>query len=145
MGWKFSNRTVARLKAVAFIYKDMFNPQEETDGFENLIKKELGDLFDVYDKKFYDQIITGYVELKTALPSFLEKYVKDYDEDRITAIEKVIIYVGVIEFKHIKDIPGAVIINEAIEVSKVFGSRDSKKFVNAILDAVNKDINQKDR
>ena len=37
---------------------------------------------------------------------------------------------------YLKDIPKSVIIDEAVEIAKIFGDKDSYKFVNGILDAI---------
>ncbi|SVA68425.1 uncharacterized protein METZ01_LOCUS121279, partial [marine metagenome] len=46
-----------------------------------------------------------------------------------------IIWIGLIELLSHEDTPAKVVINEAIELAKVYGSQDSYQFVNAVLDA----------
>ncbi len=43
---------------------------------------------------------------------------------------------------HFEDVPHKVSISEAVEISKVFGTKDSGPFVNGILDAVFKKMNK---
>lgn len=58
----------------------------------------------------------------------------DRDEKLINPIERSILLMAVHELSAMPETPYAVIINEAIEVTKTFGGTDSHKFINGILD-----------
>ena len=45
-----------------------------------------------------------------------------------------------IQFLEFKDIPRKVVINEAVELGKKFGTKDSFSLINAILDKISKDL-----
>ena len=47
---------------------------------------------------------------------------------------------GVYELAHRIDVPYKVVINECVELAKVFGATDSHKYVNGILDKVSKEL-----
>ncbi len=53
-------------------------------------------------------------------------------------IEKIILNISIFELKKNKSIPYKVIINEGIELSKKFGSQNSYKLINSILDKIHK-------
>jgi N utilization substance protein B len=55
---------------------------------------------------------------------------------RMTAIDRNIIRIAVFEIHFSEDVPTKVSINEAIEIAKDFGSDDSPKFVNGVLDKI---------
>ena len=57
------------------------------------------------------------------------------DRQRIN-VDRAILRLATYEIKHCEDIPKAVSINEAIEIAKRFGSTDSARFVNGVLDAL---------
>ena len=59
----------------------------------------------------------------------------DRPSKQLDPIERAIIWIGLIELLSDQDTPVNVVINEAIELAKIFGSEDSYQFVNAILDA----------
>jgi transcription antitermination protein NusB len=58
--------------------------------------------------------------------------------ERMPAVDRNVIRIAVYEMLYISDIPEAVSINEAIEIAKAYGSDQSAKFVNGILDMINK-------
>lgn len=66
---------------------------------------------------------------------------KSWDFDRIAIIDKCIIRLGVYEmiFTNL-DMP--IIINEALEISKILGSENTTRFVNGILDSIGKNNNK---
>lgn len=55
---------------------------------------------------------------------------------RLSAVDKSILRLGVYQLKFCPDIPPRVVINEAIELAKKFGTDKSSAFVNGVLDAV---------
>ncbi|WP_457913722.1 transcription antitermination factor NusB [Candidatus Gillettellia adelgis] len=54
--------------------------------------------------------------------------------DELGQIERAVLHIALFELKMRKDIPYKVVINEAIELTKIFGASDSHKFVNGVLD-----------
>ncbi|MBW5410181.1 transcription antitermination factor NusB, partial [Brachyspira hampsonii] len=56
-------------------------------------------------------------------------------------VDKSIIRMSIYSLIFLKDIPKSVVIDEAVEISKIFSDKDSYKFVNGILDGIQeKDI-----
>ena len=62
--------------------------------------------------------------------------------DRISAIDRAIMRFAVFSLLYEDDLDESIIINEAVEIVKEFGSKESYKFVNGILDAIKKDKKQ---
>ena len=59
----------------------------------------------------------------------------DRPNEQLDPIERAIIWIGIIELLSDQDIPVNVVINEAIELAKIYGAQDSYQFVNGVLDA----------
>ena len=59
----------------------------------------------------------------------------DKPNEQLDPIERAIIWIGLIELLSDQDIPANVVINEAIELAKIFGAQDSYQFVNGVLDS----------
>ena len=64
---------------------------------------------------------------------------KNWDFDRITLIDKLILRMAVVEMIHIDEVPPKVSITEGVEIAKQFSTEDSSSFVNGILDAIYND------
>jgi transcription antitermination protein NusB len=56
-----------------------------------------------------------------------------------------VLRLGAYELLHEGDVPRAVILDEAVELAKKFGSEDSGAFVNGVLDRVATDVGRVDR
>ena len=56
--------------------------------------------------------------------------------DELDPIEKAILRLAVYELRFESDVPYKVVINEAIEVAKVFGADESHKYINGVLDKI---------
>ena len=60
--------------------------------------------------------------------------VLDRKPDALDPIEKALLYLGTFELAHRIDVPYKVVINECIELAKIFGATDSHKYINGVLD-----------
>jgi len=63
----------------------------------------------------------------------LASIIKEYDFNRIAAVDRNVLRVGAYEILEVPEIPPAVTINEAIEIAKRYSTAESGKFVNGIL------------
>ena len=59
---------------------------------------------------------------------------------RLAMVDKNILRLGAFQLKFCKDIPAKVVINEAIELAKKYGSESSSAFVNGVLDAIRREL-----
>jgi N utilization substance protein B len=66
-------------------------------------------------------------------------HTENWDFKRLAIIDKNILRLGLAEFKYFPDIPKKVSIDESIELAKLYGSADSSRFVNGVLDALGKE------
>jgi N utilization substance protein B len=89
---------------------------------------------------FATELIEGILENQADIDSRIKKYVANYELDRIAAVDRNILRVAIYEMLFCKDVPPVVSINEAIEIAKRFGSDDSGRFVNGVLDRLRHDL-----
>ena len=74
------------------------------------------------------------------IDDIIENNSKNWEIKRIALTDKLVLRIAIAEMLHIEDVPQKVSISEAVEISKVFGTKESGPFVNGILDAVYKKI-----
>lgn len=86
------------------------------------------------DILYFTQLLKGVIASKNNLDLIIEKYILGRRLDQIGPIEKSILRLSLFELINFHDIPYKVIINEGIELAKIFGPEDSYKFINAVLD-----------
>lgn len=87
------------------------------------------------DKPYFRQLFRQSVENMEIVDFSITPYI-DRAFDELDPIEKAILRLAVYELRFELDVPYKVVINEAIEVAKVFGSDDSHKYINGVLDKI---------
>lgn len=85
------------------------------------------------DMPYFRKLFRGVVDNVEIIDEILRPYL-DRAESDIDPIERSILRLSGYELKFEHDVPFRVVINEGIEVAKVFGSDDSHKYINGILD-----------
>ncbi|HBF06732.1 MAG TPA: transcription antitermination factor NusB [Gammaproteobacteria bacterium] len=127
-----AQRKKARFIAVQALYQWLI---AETPLNELLAQSRMDNVKKAGDWSFFDTLVAGVVRSSDALD---ERYVKSLDRpfDQISPIEKSIIRLGVFELLNCPETPYVVVVNEYVELAKMFGATDSYKYVNSILHAV---------
>lgn len=92
------------------------------------------------DKTFFEKIYFKTVEEDKRLNDVMEKYLQNWDLERVTIVDTVLIKMALTEMIHFPSIPTKVTINEYIELAKRYSTPKSKEFVNGILDRTSKDL-----
>jgi N utilization substance protein B len=72
------------------------------------------------------------------------KVIQNWEYDRISVVDKIILRMGTCEMVYFDDIPPQISINEAIEIGKKYGGNDSGRFINGVLDAIKKNYEGSD-
>lgn len=91
---------------------------------------------------FGQRLIEGVVANQEQIDTRIKACTQNYELNRIAAVDRNILRVAVFEMLFCKETPPVVSINEAIEIAKRFGSEESSRFVNGVLDRIR---NQLDR
>ncbi len=91
-------------------------------------------------RTFTEELVKGVTAHLADIDATISKFTANYDLHRIAVVDRNILRVGIYEMQHCTDVPPVVCINEAIEVAKKFGSEESGRFVNGILDRVRADL-----
>ena len=94
-------------------------------------------------RKFSESLFFKVVLNVKEIDRMIRDSVKSWDFSRIAVIEKNILRLGICEILYFDDIPPAISIDEAIELAKKYGDKDSKNFINAVLDSILKDSENK--
>ncbi len=83
---------------------------------------------------FAVKIFKGVCEKREEIDALIEKYAKNWELERMAAVDRNIIRLAAYEIIDMPETPINVIIDEAVEISKKYSTKDSSKFVNGILD-----------
>ncbi|RUM70890.1 MAG: transcription antitermination factor NusB [Sulfurovum sp.] len=86
-------------------------------------------------REFSNGLFSGTIENLELLDKEIEKHLTDWDYDAIGKVEKAIMRLGAYEILIVKT-DKAIIINEAVELSKKLADEKSPQFINGVLDAL---------
>jgi len=89
-------------------------------------------------KDFCLVLVRGVEEHITEIDMTIKKYTDNWSLERITNIDRNILRIAIYEILLLDDIPKSVSINEAVELSKEYGTKSSFSFVNGVLGKINK-------
>ena len=85
---------------------------------------------------FAKVLVKGVIEHRSEIDQIIHKNSEHWTLDRMPIVDRNILRSSIFELLYIDEIPARVTLNEAIEVAKRFGSDDSGKFVNGVLDKI---------
>lgn len=87
------------------------------------------------DRRYFTQCLQGIMRSVEDLDRTYSPYL-DRSLGEITPVERACLRGGCYELIECEEVPSSVVINEWIELAKMFGAQDSFRYVNAVLDAV---------
>lgn len=128
-----ATRHQVRQAVVSLLYARDINGENDEFKNEFLESKKIRNK----QKIFTEELISGILSNLNTLDDALNEHLNEYKMNEIGEVERAILRLGAYEIKF-SDIDKAVAINEAIELAKEMGSDTSPKFINGVLDKVDK-------
>ena len=95
-----------------------------------LIKEQLE-----VENDFVNELVNNVIKLQKEISSLANKYLVDWNIDRLSKVDKAILSIGIYELMY-TETPSVVAINEAIELSKKYSDEKVTKMLNATLDKI---------
>lgn len=90
--------------------------------------------------EFAKNLLDTTLEKKEISMELLKPKLKNWDAERIAALDLIIIQMGICEFLYFETIPTKVTINEYIDLAKEYSTPQSGQFINGILDNIHKEL-----
>ncbi|MBR3813407.1 MAG: transcription antitermination factor NusB [Spirochaetaceae bacterium] len=118
--WDVNNIPLEELLEFAWVDEQM----QEKLGDENLT--------------FTRMLISGTIENIEKVDETIKAHLTNWDFDRLNKVDLAVLRISVYPLLFQLDMPSTIIIDEAVDISKEYGSDDSFKFINAILDSIKK-------
>ncbi len=141
-----SNRHLGRILALQSLYEFDFR----TDcGDKNVVLSEVLERniarYDetVDDQKFIKSLVLGVAPLGVLLDDVLQPIAPEWPIAQIARMDRLILRMSLYELLSNDNVPPKVVINEAVELSKSFGSENSSKFINGVLGTVLRKLEEK--
>ncbi len=94
-----------------------------------------------FDRSYFQTSFTSIIENMAELDNLFVKFIKR-DILELDPVTRAVMRLASFELKNKLEVPYKVIINEAVEIAKIYGAEDSFKFINGSLDKLAKEIRQ---
>ncbi|MBN1521558.1 MAG: transcription antitermination factor NusB [Candidatus Aureabacteria bacterium] len=129
-------RRKAREIVLRLLYSIEINPKAPQEALEDYCLVQGVDSVDPFTADHFK----GIIKEKDKIDGYIKAYAQNWKIERIALIDKNIMRIAIYEMLTMPDIPRVVSINEAVDIAKKYSTKDSGKFVNGILDKINKDL-----
>ncbi len=142
-------RRLAREITVQSLYQMEMNEVQAEEAVEMLLEEAAADNESEVEvrneaqlKTYVLDVVAGVNSNREAIDGLLVDYLQNWQVSRLSRVDRQILRLAVYEMIFTEDVPAKVAVNEAIELSKHFGTDESGKFVNGVLGKMIQDLDK---
>ena len=129
-------RHQARRLALQALYQWQVTGDDIGDISSQFVAENDSDKYDIaYFRDLFQGVPTHLDQLDRELQPLIDR-----DIERVDLVERAALRIGVYELLHHPEVPFRVIINESVELAKVFGADKGHRYVNGVLDKVSRKV-----
>lgn len=92
------------------------------------------------ERRYCETLVQGVRTRQKELDPEIEKYSENWTISRMSVVDRNILRIAVYELHYGSDVPYKVVIDEAVELAKKFGTDESGPFINGIIDRIRKAV-----
>jgi transcription antitermination protein NusB len=133
-----ARRRIARERVMQVLYSHVINERDTDELFKELIATD--PYMNEQSLEFARTLIRSYNIHKADLNDIISKHLAHWDVSRVALVDRLLIQMGILEFKYFPEIPPKATINELIDIAKDYSTEESGKFINGILHAIKEDL-----
>ncbi|MDR6122438.1 N utilization substance protein B [Bacillus sp. SLBN-46] len=123
-------RRTAREKALQALFQIDVSNTDPSLAIEHVLEGEMGD-------EYLSNLVIGVVEHKEEIDKLIIENLEKWSMDRLATVDRNLLRIAAYELKFYRnEIPENVILDEAIEIAKIYGDDQSSKFINGVLSKV---------
>jgi N utilization substance protein B len=141
-----SNRHLGRIIALQTLYEQDFRraAEDATFDLESVLTRNIRRYESMVDDiDFIKRLTKGVAQHEEELDKKLHPLAPEWPIDQIARVDRVVLRIGLYELENEADVPPKVVINEAVELAKAFGSENSSKFINGVLGTALRQLEEK--
>ena len=124
-------RRKARRYAVQALYQWEIAGETRTEVERQFLEREP---FKADEVDYFKELLGGVVEGVEGLDETLAPFLSNRKVEEVDPVERAVLRLAAFELRERPEVPFQVVINEALDLTKTFGSDEGRKFVNAVLD-----------
>ena len=89
-------------------------------------------------QNFASLLIAGTLENLEKIDAAIDKHLENWNFKRLNHIDLAILRISTYSLLYMQDVPASVVIDEAVDIAKDFGTDESYRFINGVLDGIRK-------
>jgi N utilization substance protein B len=134
-------RSMARSKALQAIYQWQVAGQSVSDiEAQFLTEEDMAGVEIAYFSLLLHEVPANLHQLDAQITPFLDRAIESVDP-----VERAVLRLGACELMMHPEVPYRVVINESVELAKIFGAEQGHKYVNGVLDKVARELRPTER
>ena len=126
-------RHQARQAALQVLFALDMNPGQSPAALLSRVRDELGG---GVDEEYANALVQGVLEHRKALDEVISEASRRWRVERMGRVDRNVLRLAAYELMFLADTPAPVILDEAVDLAREFGTEDSPRFVNGVLDRV---------
>jgi transcription antitermination protein NusB len=127
-------RRTAREKALQALFQIDVSEVTPSSAMEHVLDGEKKD-------EYFSKLVLGVVETKDEIDNLIKANLEKWTLERLATVDRNLLRMAVYELKYSKgEIPENVVLDEAIEIAKIYGDEQSSKFINGVLSKVKQQL-----
>jgi N utilization substance protein B len=143
----FTNLLLPNENFISHVEEHFINWDDDAEMMQSMVlsylNKPVQNFNDILSKEKWDfakSLLTTVIDKDNQTLEMIKPKLKNWDADRIAALDLILLQMGVCEFLYFETIPTKVTINEYIDLAKAYSTPQSGQFVNGLLDNINKEL-----
>ena len=134
------DKRLSRCTALQILYSSEITENSPLESFQYICDQFPDEIYSNSVKEYCLLLVKNTLDNISYLDELICDKSKNWEIGRIAMIDNLILRMAISEMLYVNDTPLKVSIAEAIEIAKIFSTKDSGRFVNGILDAIYQDI-----
>ena len=126
-------RRTAREKALQAIFQIDVSEVDPASAIEHVLE-------DAPSNEFLNELVNGVVENKETIDEMIRKNLENWTLERLATVDRNLLRLSVYELLFCRDTPQNVVIDEGIEIAKLYGDDQSSKFINGVLSKIKQQL-----
>jgi len=124
-------RSKARKRALDLLYASELRGESAADALDRAVEEGEGPT-----NEYTSSLVRGVVEHQARIDEVLASYSEGWTLDRMPAVDRNVLRLGVYELLYVDDVPDAVAVSEAMALVRDLSTDESPQFVNGVLGSV---------
>jgi N utilization substance protein B len=129
-----SARSKARKRALDVLYASDLRGESASEALDRAVAEGSGPTND-----YTSALVRGVVEHQPRIDEVLATYSEGWALDRMPAVDRNVLRLGIFELLYVEDVPDAVAVSEAMALVRDLSTDESPQFVNGVLGSVVRD------